>query len=663
MAYRFALVDKLLADDPALSRVRMGARVTLTVLLSIAVLMAYHLTVTPLPPITYGLAIILSIEGGVAVRDRSPRDQLVTRLMGCAVSLASISLATLLDPYRLLSDIVFLLVILAATMARVYGPRGFAIGMFAFTSYFIGAYLKPSLGQLHLAALGPLTAVIIGHVARTWIIRDDPQLDLRRSLGAVRRRTTDVLEGLLDAARDGTVTEQTRARLRKREERLKDVVLMAESFLPIEAGEENARGMGNEVAARIAMKIFDLHLAAESTIVLAIESPPQASLVRAVLDGNSDAVDRLHEQLEQDGDQATIEMARALRWLHQARQSLAKEGSLEVAAALKSPARSASEPPAPVDWSFANPLIRLALQITLASAIAMTFGLMLSRDRWFWAVLTAFLIFTNTKSRGDTAMRAIQRSVGTALGIAIGLGVATLLADHTVPAVILGSLCVFLAFYFLQVSYAVMSFFVSIVLCLVYGLIGQLTFDLLVLRVEETLIGAVAGTAVAFLVFPASTRSNVETALARWCETMRQLLEAARDGGGRIKLVDLSRRLDASYRDLTIAAKPLGASWSIVTRPGRIRRTLAIFLAATYWARILANGMDVKDRSGIAALAPAIHDTLAVLDRAAARGADCFTVQSAPRQPSRRHLPIFRQGSRLGMEMIGSLLERLYPKP
>ncbi|MGO8077752.1 hypothetical protein AB9F41_35610, partial [Rhizobium leguminosarum] len=59
-----------------------------------------------------------------------------------------------------------------------------------------------------------------------------------------------------------------------------------------------------------------------------------------------------------------------------------------------------------------------------------------------------------------------------------------------------------------------------IVLCLVYGMNGVLTLDLLQLRIGETLIGAVAGTEVAFLVFPARTRGALDAALARWYQAL-----------------------------------------------------------------------------------------------------------------------------------------------
>ncbi len=65
----FEFRDWLLANDPALSRLRMGCRVTLSIVLSFAILLVIHMLIVPLPIASYGLGILLSIEGGVAVRD------------------------------------------------------------------------------------------------------------------------------------------------------------------------------------------------------------------------------------------------------------------------------------------------------------------------------------------------------------------------------------------------------------------------------------------------------------------------------------------------------------------------------------------------------------------------------------------------------------------
>ncbi len=654
------LVDRLRSHDPALSRVKMGARVTLTIVASILALIGIHIAVVPLPPISYALAIVLSIEGGVAVRDRTPAEQLKTRAMGCATSLLCITLAALLESNRIVADVAFLCVILVATLARVYGQRGFAIGMFAFISYFIGAYLRPTFGELPLAALGPVLAVAFGHLIRTRLLADDWRRDLLTAMNAIETRVSRILLRLSALSQRGDVTYRDRLELRQMAEHLKDAVLMAEGLIPREPA--SASAAETDPATMISMAIFDVHLAAESAIVRSLDAPAPPVLLRALIDGDKDLAAKVAESTAAEtGGEAMQQTARALLWLQRSSSTLAmiteKGGSTRFHDLADAPPQTIDEP----DLSWRNPLVRAAIQITIASAVAMVFGLMLSRERWFWAVLTAFLVFNNTRSRGDAAIRAAQRSVGTLLGVAIGLAAATLLADQTPALVLLALVCVFLAFYFLQVSYALMSFFVTIVLCLVYGLLGELTLDVLLLRLEETLVGALAGAFVAFVIFPASTRSTVELALARWYDALGLLLDAVREGAGGYRLVELSNRLDASYRDLTVAARPLGSAWSLVTRPGPVRQTLAVFLAASYWARILARGAADAGNPRDPEITKAIDAAGYALDRARKGGADCFSAARRPHAAARSVLPSSGDGAVLGADMVANLLDRLYP--
>lgn len=655
----FQARDWLLANDPALSRLRMALRVTLTIAFSFLVLLAVHMAILPLPTAAFGLGIVLSIEGGVAVRDKGRSRQLVTRLFGCAASLAVVGIAAGLEDHRLLSDLVFLVVIALASAGRVFGPRGFAIGMFAFTSYFMGAYFRPQLAELPEVAIGPVVAVLVGHLVRAVLLPDDWRRDLLRSLESVRGRINQILFKLAAIAGGAEIGEADRQELRQLEDRLKEVVLMAETFIP--RPPTGVFDAATDPAAELAIRLFDAHLAAESAIVLSFQSPPPFALVHAVIEADKAALASYEGMVEAARDARQGETVRALLWLGEARQQLTQAIDTGRASGfsgidtVKDTAQSQ-----PIDFSFANPLLRASLQITIASAIAMSFGLLLSRDRWFWAVLASFLVFTNTNSRGDTAMRALSRSLGTVFGIAIGLVLATLISGEPDIAVPVAAVCIFLAFYFLQVSYATMTFFISIVLCLVYGMTGVLTLDLLKLRIGETMIGAAAGTAVAFIVFPTRTRGALDSALARWFQALRDLLGALGEGKSGFELMALSQKIDACYRDVTVAARPLGSSWSVVTRPGQIRQTLAIFLSCTYWARILAKSYE----------APAADDNLnrliaadlALIDDAAPRGSSCFLIKRKASRTTGRHLPVSREGARLGLEMIGSALERLYPQ-
>ena len=75
-------------------------------------------------------------------------------------------------------------------------------------------------------------------------------------------------------------------------------------------------------------------------------------------------------------------------------------------------------PPGPLAW-------RLATRVTLAAGLAMAGGMALSPQRWFWAVMTVYVVFLNARSRGDTIYKGIQRLGGTLLGIGSGLVLAT----------------------------------------------------------------------------------------------------------------------------------------------------------------------------------------------------------------------------------------------
>ncbi|MBB3351798.1 putative membrane protein YccC [Rhizobium sp. BK049] len=658
LSSKFQFRDWLLANDPALSRLRMATRVTLTIVLSVLILLAIQALIAPLPRAAFGLGIVLSIEGGVAVRDKGNSRQLVTRLLGCGASIAVVGIAAGLEDHRFFSDLVFLAVIALASAARVFGPRGFAIGMFAFTSYFMGAYFQPSFAELPEVAFGPIVAVLVGHVVRAVLLPDDGRRDLLRSLESVRGRINQILFKLAALA-GGDVGDDDRQELRQLEDRLKEAVLMAETFIPRPPG--GVFDGAADPAAELAIRLFDAHLAAESAIVLSVQSPPPFALVHAVIEADTAELARYEGMAEAIKDQPQGETMRALLWLGEARQQLSEvinQGQAHFFSSIDAAEDTGQSPL--VDFSLANPLLRAALQITIAAAIAMSFGLLLSRERWFWAVLASFLVFTNTNSRGDTAMKALSRSLGTVLGIAMGLVLATLISGQSAIAIPVAVICIFLAFYFLQVSYATMTFFISIVLCLVYGMTGVLTLDLLKLRIGETMIGAAAGTAVAFLVFPTRTRGALDTALDRWFLSLRALLDAIGEGKSGFELIALSQRIDACYRDVTVAARPLGSSWSVVTRPGQIRQTLAIFLSCTYWARILAKNYEataVTDQEKL------IAADLALIADAAPRGSACFFIKRKASRTTGRHLPVSREGARVGLEMIGSALERLYPQP
>ncbi|GGT59903.1 FUSC family protein [Streptomyces purpureus] len=164
---------------------------------------------------------------------------------------------------------------------------------------------------------------------------------------------------------------------------------------------------------------------------------------------------------------------------------------------------------------FDRPTTRQAFQATVACAVALAAGQMLSQERWYWAVGTAWWIFVNTTSRGETLVRGFRRVLGTVIGIAAGLLIAVPLGGAPGPTALLVAVCVFGIFYTAAPSYSWMMFFVTVMAGLLYGLLGVLHPGLLLLRFEETAVGALGAVAGVALILPVTTHAATNAWIQR----------------------------------------------------------------------------------------------------------------------------------------------------
>ncbi|NUK23028.1 FUSC family protein, partial [Streptomyces lunaelactis] len=163
----------------------------------------------------------------------------------------------------------------------------------------------------------------------------------------------------------------------------------------------------------------------------------------------------------------------------------------------------------------ARPTTRQAFQATVACGVAIAAGLLISPDRWYWAVGTAWWIFVNTASRGETLVRGFRRVVGTVTGIAAGLLIAIPIAGAPAPTAALVAVCVFGIFYTAAPSYSWMMFFVTVMAGLLYGLLGVLHPGLLLLRFQETAVGALGAALGVALILPVSTHGATDAWIRR----------------------------------------------------------------------------------------------------------------------------------------------------
>ncbi|MGI5261554.1 FUSC family protein [Streptomyces angustmyceticus] len=176
----------------------------------------------------------------------------------------------------------------------------------------------------------------------------------------------------------------------------------------------------------------------------------------------------------------------------------------------------AAVPPAPPGGrGLARATTRQAIQATAGSAFALVVGQLLSEQRWYWAVGATWWIFVNTTSRGETLVRGFRRTLGTVIGIVVGLLVAVPLHGAPVPTVALIAVSVFGIFYTAAVSYTWMMLAVTLMATLLYGLLGVLDSDLLTLRLAETGVGALGAALAVVLVLPVTTHATTDAWIQR----------------------------------------------------------------------------------------------------------------------------------------------------
>ncbi|MDB5563197.1 MAG: putative transrane protein [Hyphomicrobiales bacterium] len=663
------LRDWLAASDPGLSRLRTAARGMLSLLLTAAFL-AGLTKLHPLPIAAYGLGVVIAFTGSIAVRDKTSRAQLRTRLYAFGAAVAAVFVSSLLAPRPIIADIAFLLVIFVAVYVRKFGQRWFAVGMIGFMSYFIGDYLRPLPSDIGWVAIAAAGAFVAAHVVSTVVLPDDPEQDFRRALGSIDRRINLILRRLAQLPPAGAMTLAERKPLLGHLMRLRDIVLMAEGFIPQgEAGSLAAAG----AASDLAVALFELQLVIERMVRASFVAPPPQDLIRAVLYHDARAIEAPWARLRDDTSPEATATHLLIR-VHRARTRLdavlgpkPSPAFAPVEAKTQPPAAASPEKASPAGWVPAD--LRLPIQVTLACAIAIGAGLLLSQSRWYWAVITAFIVFNNTKSRADTATRALQRSAGTFAGLIGGTIAATLLHGNLVLSGAAIPLLFFLALYFLQVSYGVMIFFITVALALLYGLMGQFTPELLVLRLEETVIGALAGTLVAFLVFPARASAGAAENLDKYLTALGELVSAARrrvHGEEPQQLLPLSRQLDRSYTDLANAVRPLGGPWGAVTRFGEVRQTLLLLNGSAHWGRVLARSLrrgDKLEQPALQSFDERAEAVMANIARAEAMKGIFFDRRKpgpdAAPEPPRPPLPISeREDPTFALEAIFTLLSR-----
>ncbi|MEV6899508.1 FUSC family protein [Amycolatopsis sp. NPDC051372] len=522
--------------------------------------------------------------------------------------------------------VVFVLVMFTSVYVRKFGGPFFFYGFMGWMGYFFAAFLHATFATLP----GLLLAVV---VATVWLLllfltvfRTNTTKTLRRVLRAFDARGRAVARACADllANREPKEEARLRRRLQRRQARLADTALMVEGW----SAQPGAVPRGRS-AASLRRQMVDAHhlldelaTAADSLVrsgsgltVLAAEVADR--LARRDDRGASEVAYRLAGHAEGAGGAAggwwparhfaaaALEVVAVFDAAPKPEEIEAEpEDDFAPAVGLAfgnlpgSPAAAGDVPARQSKW---NPLARLdfitrqAVQSAVAGGLAILIGKELSDARYYWAVLAAFFMFTGTATRTETFIKGFNRVLGTLVGLFASVGFAELTAGNT--AAVLVTICgaMFFGFYLIQISYAYMIFFVTIMVGQLYSVLNEFSAGLLVLRLEETAAGAVAGLVVAVLVIPLSTRDTVRNARNNLLTALGDILKAAAERLEHGKAVDpqpdfdaLARALDHRRYQLALVARPLTRPILGGTDSPKLRHRLALYAALATHGRALS---------------------------------------------------------------------------
>lgn len=620
--------DTVIGSDPGLLRLRTGAVAALSV--SLAVLLLASLATARGQPITAVLlGVVLAMMSSTLVREVSRRDRLVTSALLPAAAATSVTLAALLSPFGIVSTVVFVLVMFVAAYIRRFAARGTALGMIGFIAYFYALFLHAGPAQLPTLILSALVGVACSVLVREVLWPDRDTAVLARLLPSVRARVGAVLDATRAAIQDGELSDHADRRLRVRLRRLNESALLVEDRVERAGDDRLWPEVSNEA---LALRVFDLELATEEVALSAARllhasrngdgpgTPAEERrrlarllgvLRRAVREdagislGVLDAAERLADVVQ---GRPAAPLVKAIQMMIRAIPRLRPEGAPEQPEvpdppgpdkAEERPAEdqdddelAGEEPERTGRWPELLPTTRQAIQTVVAGGVAIMVGDWLSPQRWYWAALTTFVVFIGTTSRGETLSKGWQRLIGTLGGVLAGVLVAAPLSGHHAMSLALIVVCVFLAFYLQRVNHALLAFFITVLLALMYGLIGQFSVEVLALRLEETAVGAVSGVLASYLVLPISTTETIREKLTDFADRLWDVVDQAADalcgvapGDG---LIAEARELDNATTDLRLAARPLSHGMAGLNGRRWARRWIRAVRACDQYARELA---------------------------------------------------------------------------
>jgi uncharacterized membrane protein YgaE (UPF0421/DUF939 family) len=700
---RNAWVDRFLGSDPGLNRLRAALHTVVAIVVTLEAewlfvhfsggLQTAVATSRPSPDIAtrsalanHEFLVIAMVLGGLiavmstfGVTDPKAKGQLVSILLAPVPMIAGLAVGLALGDHRIPSLVVITVVLAVGNYLRRFGPRGTLTGIMLFLGDFLGFFLHVAL---NLGDLGWLSAeigvaVLVALGVRFILFFPHPHKALertRRSYDARARKMAHLALQLFDepahAARDAR-------RLHHQLVRLNEAALMIDAQL----GDPTAVVDGSP-GQLLHQRLFDVELALSNIARFAaamarLDLPAgQRSEVRLALLGITqrdrngarshamNLIDLFHRSEQPpatpDDENSLIVAHRFAEsvmsftasmtdWITSGsadgdkrdfRSSVALSGGWLPGSAAVSATASREAGSRRGDRFRMAPYTRTAIQMGVAVSGAIFLGVQISSYRFYWAVIAVFITFMGTSNSGEQIQKACHRVGGTVVGIGIGSLLIDVVGHQAYLSIVVILTALSFGLYLMRIGYALMVVGLTVMVAQLYEQLGEFSNSLLLVRLEETALGAAVAIVVVMTVLPLRTQRVLRIALRNQVEAVDQLVEHATAGllGNEIDIERMlradARVVDAANQALLATARPLKRS-AMGNIDESVGKTLRLAAAVRHYAAnlvvdvIAAGPLDSEARPEFGRASASLRTSVGIITGALSEISDETYTRSA----------------------------------
>jgi hypothetical protein len=170
---------------------------------------------------------------------------------------------------------------------------------------------------------------------------------------------------------------------------------------------------------------------------------------------------------------------------------------------------------------------RMAVQMALSLALAFVIGRSVFSPHWTWIVVTAFIVNSGNRGRGDVVYKCLLRIAGAAFGTVVATLVAGLFPPRDNTAIVIILIVLVAGSRLRTINYAYWAGCVTAVLSLLQGYFGERHVGLIGERLLQIVLGGALAVAIAWFVLPVKSSQVLTRRIAGSLAAITDALHAA----------------------------------------------------------------------------------------------------------------------------------------